>query len=416
MAGIGALRSKGTHSRLPALADVPVMWAGAPFWLGLDTVIGDALGNERAARLRLELARDLARQLVVRAAPTVGAASGPPMLQLARGLLVALGEGRVSIESDGGRRRGVAASPTIGATWSANTAAKAAVPVDGYLAGWFAAGIELALRRDPNTIAAREVRCVASGAARCEFDFVRSDATAPVAGPLLGDLEALCETAPTDPDAIDGLTERTRTWLESQRADADGRIQPMGTPLLVRPAAWTARIAAAAIDALEADAPDAVPALLALLRECAARAVINDVGRVIVSDWWEAIAGGLPTTQQEAAHHALAVVRAFGWGQWSVVELDPGRRMVLSVPASPVGAVLRAHFGVAEVCRDWFASGAAEAIGRLVLGLPWSEDADVPLARVLDRVHDRDELVTEVVTCVTSGDDGTTLVVSMAED
>lgn len=415
MGGIGALRSRGEHSRLAALSGVPVMWAGAPFWIALDTVVSDALGHDRASQLRLELARDLARTIVVRSAPTVGAGSGPPMLQLARGLSVALGEGRISIESDGRRRRGVAQAPTVGTVWRANSPVDAAAPADGYLAGWLAAGIELALRRDPNTIGAREVRCVATGAPRCEFDFVRTDPMPPRSIPLLPDVDLLCEDPHDESEfEIASLASRTINWLESQRADADGRIQPLGVPWIVRPAAWAALLARAAIQTVEDEAPDAVSALLALLRECAIRAVIGDVGRVIVSDWWEAIAGGLPVGARTATVHSLAVARAFGWGRWTLAELEPERRLVLRVPASPVAAVLRAGEGTTDVSRDWFASGVAEAIGRLVLGMAWSDDHDVPVERVLDRVHDRDELVTEVSTCITAGADATTIVVETA--
>ena len=122
----------------------------------------------------------------------------------------------------------------------------------------------------------------------------------------------------------------------------------------------------------------------------------------------------LVASTRTATVHSLAVARAFGWGRWTLAELEPERRLVLRVPASPVAAVLRAGEGTTDVSRDWFASGVAEAIGRLVLGMAWSDDHDVPVERVLDRVHDRDELVTEVSTCITAGADATTIVVQTA--
>ena len=114
--------------------------------------------------------------------------------------------------------------------------------------------------------------------------------------------------------------------------DDEGMIPAFGLYLTRHMADYYNRISYAAArkmagTGLEADAR-------ALLVEAGHVCAFNTFGAIMKSAEWEAVVKPMIESREDWVRGMVAIVNAFGWGRWSVLELVPGEKLHIKVEDS----------------------------------------------------------------------------------
>jgi len=355
-----------------SFADTPVVMRDHRFrWL-LDTLLDDALGVERASRLRMNAARDAVRPMLVRTREAELAQSAVARIQAARAAFSELGEGRFQIETHKGRRRAVGAFLYDGYVCRRFHGARSErAPSDGYAAGYISATIETTLDRPHNSVGARETTCVSQGGERCLFDFVRGDGAGPRGVPEVEHKPGDVPLGSHD-TTINELSEAVSASFTMVDVNRYG-LRALGSALMsTRPLMYDAYLIGELYAATHHRDLRLVETIDLLLQECAAATVFHFVGRSLAeSTFDDAMNLGPVESPLDAVCRGIAILRAMGWGQLSLLHMGPRSAIVVSRAVGQLDAWLR---DVIDERPDPITVGATLALARLSKLFPWSAE------------------------------------------
>lgn len=309
------------------LGDVIFVAHDHTYTLAVERIVADVLGLEGTERRKVVLARSLARRVVTEAANERSVAPGGARFQLTARLFSLLGEGRFSLDTENDKRIGVADALLSSSGAALEESIRGDGRIDGYAAGWLAAGLEMALSRSEGVVTARERRT--KGMPRY-FDFGRDDAPRPEAPATLTEFaERVPEVQDTGTNAQ--LVECARAMYATCGVDQTGLRHVVGQLVCSRPASYYTQLISDAAGALDGS-PEMLAIFRALLVEAAAQATLRLLVASSLSDEWELHAGGRPQNEWELASSVCAFARAAGWGRVAPLECSADRVVLVATP------------------------------------------------------------------------------------
>lgn len=340
------------------VGDVPYVLHSHAWVLGMERAVADVLGLAPTELLKVAVARPLARELILAECVTKGVGPGGARFTTARALFSAFGEGRLTVENEGERKIGVGESLLTSTASEMEQILSGDGRVDGFVGGWLAAGLELAIGRPPGTLSTRERR--GTGARRV-FDFGRDDAAkvAPIrwVAPA-ADVASVPEQLPSAQAA---------SLLDTALVDPRGLRQSFGQLVSTRPVAWhAALVARAALDLR--DEAELLETFRLLLVEAAARGTLQWFVTAALSDEWEVYGGGRPTSALALATSVCAMAAACGWGAVAPLEAGPDGVVLIAGPLVDVGGIEGTDAPMVPHLLEGLARGVARAVAAGLIG------------------------------------------------
>jgi hypothetical protein len=144
-----------------------------------------------------------------------------------------------------------------------------------------------------------------------------------------------------------------------------------------------------------------------LLVEAGHICAFNTFGGVMQSNEWNAMIKPSIQNQEDWVHGMTAVVNAFGWGFWEIVELDPGKKLVMKISNGyEANAYLKAHQR-AEFPVSFLATGGVAGLMNLVYVLDLPNKAPLTLDDAVYKQINKDAhyFTARQLKCRAMGDD-----------
>ncbi len=184
--------------------------------------------------------------------------------------------------------------------------------------------------------------------------------------------------------------------------DEEGLIPAFGLYLTRHMADYYNRISFAAArritgSGLEEDAR-------ALLVEAGHACAFNTFGGVMKSAEWEAVVQPMIETREDWVHGMVAVVNAFGWGRWSVVELSAPDRLHIAIDDSYEAEGWLRDYPKSEHPRCYLACGGVAGLMNLLYLGDITEGPELTHDYYRQLFGRGDAFQAEEIACVAKGD------------
>lgn len=181
MAELSTLFQWNLNDGLITFGDYPCLLLDYRTHLYIEQAISDLLGEKQSSSLRMSVARDAVRELVLQTAPGLGVDAGAPMFPYTVGLYRTFGCGRLRLETVEGRRRGVGDRlfTSMNRLQHPELMATVSPSLEAMTSGWLAAAIELALSRPANSVEVRQGGGPSSPEGHVWFDLGKGDGADP---------------------------------------------------------------------------------------------------------------------------------------------------------------------------------------------------------------------------------------------
>lgn len=142
----------------------------------------------------------------------------------------------------------------------------------------------------------------------------------------------------------------------------------------------------------------------ALLVEAGHVCAFNTFGGIMKSAEWDAVVRPMIETREDWIRGMVAVINAFGWGRWSVVELAVDERLHIAIEGSYEATGWIRDYPVSDQPRCYLACGGVAGLMNLlyvgdITGAPTLDDAYYAQLFRGGRVF-----VAEEIACVAKGD------------
>lgn len=103
-----------------------------------------------------------------------------------------------------------------------------------------------------------------------------------------------------------------------------------------------------------------------LLTEAGHVCAFNTFGGIMESAEWNGLIKPMCQTREDWVHGIVAVVNAFGWGFWEVLELEPAKKLVLKVTNGYESNSYLQTFGKSPIPVSFLAKGGTKGIMNLI--------------------------------------------------
>ncbi len=395
------------------VADAPVCAHCHHYNLFIDKTVDDALGVVEGTRLRTETAREFFYQLLEGVFDNGEVDSAEERLNLASELFAACGHGQLDLSTlgeNGGQVYGDHLHYSY--SWNEKHAGVETRyhPADATAAGFAAAALALAYGHAPETVLARETRCLVLGHDRCKFELTIGDGEAAEHSPRV-DRDSVVAVTPEPfggirEEEVEELSERLKAFLAGVAGDERGLIQAFGVFVTFNPSNLYNRLSYDLLDILRREHPSYLEVAAGLLREAGRMCGFNTFGGIIRSPEWEALTGTGERDMLTVALHSTVIARGLGFGRWSVADFEPGRTLILQAPSTYEGPYHRIRHGSEGSASCFLFEGASEAIAQLGHAVDWSTGPEFSPA-MYEEVFEagNNPWRAEQTRCVCKGDD-----------
>lgn len=421
---LGTILRPVSSGGLFAVSDQLVLGATHHESILLEQAVWDALGSEGWA-VRRQAAFDASFALIGAITNRLGIEGDREIIDLATELFATLGLGQIRFDISATGGEVIGADLLFGGGFRERYGERARLRhlADAFAAGFAAAAASIAYPSDWGSFEADESRCVARGDGMCLFTLSRRPLTfRPGEGLSRLDAEQLLgpdATPESDPLPV-GLT--ARDLVASCVASERGMIRISGVRFALMPASYRAQLTFDTLHLLEkrtaaagqATGARLAPIFLELAREATRAGMFHLIANLYESAPLRETFGPPPSDQQELAEQLAAVASALGWGSLAVVELVPGRRLVLSVPLTPEAVYYAARHGGTPQSRLPGLQGLAEALALLIGFVRFGDDGLAP-DTYQKLVLEGPILQTQETRSILSGDRECEVVVELAE-
>jgi predicted hydrocarbon binding protein len=146
----------------------------------------------------------------------------------------------------------------------------------------------------------------------------------------------------------------------------EGLIPAFGLYLTRHMADYYNRISFATVRRLERSLPDIGADGRALLIEAGHVCAFNTFGGIMKSAEWDAVVMPMIETREDWARGMVAVVNAFGWGRWSIVDLVPNQRLHIAVEDSYEACGWLRDYPIGNQPRCYLATGGTAGLMNLL--------------------------------------------------
>ncbi len=279
--------------------------------------------------------------------------------------------------------------------------------VRGYLAGLTAHAFGAA----PGSYDVEETACMAQGADKCEFRVVRGSGRTVATSVSTGTLIDGLSSKPRSTGNIDEAAVLSALAGMPLEGNEEGMVGAFGVYLTRHYANYYNRVCYAFSHALQ-QARGAEMAVMAdaLLVEAGHICAFHTFGGIMQSPEWEGLIAPMIQDREDWVYGITSVVNALGWGRWTVDEIQPGKRLAVSIEGSYESNGYLAMYGKADRGQCHLARGGVAGIMNLLY------HGDVTQGLTLDtstynRLFSTDSsFYAEEITCRSKGDSVCTFV------
>lgn len=364
---IAPLRERAEEQNWMFLGGTQTVYHCHHYNLFHDQTVDDALGDAGGLALRTAAAHGAFYRLLSGIFARLEVIQPEDRIRFAEDLFAWMGHGRVDMSLLPSGGSATSAHTHYGLSWKEKYGAQITRrhPADAVAAGMVAACNELAYDLPPGSLLAVESKCLATKAARCEFNVgpqkdgkLREGGVGRVA--LEGVDSPVCRGL--HEEQIGAITAGLCDFLGNVGGDAYGLIPAFNIYATMHLVEYYNETAFHLVHETERRAPGAVSAAESLIREAGQVCVFNTFGNVLTSPEWEALVGPLSGDPEETVAHCLATARAFGFGRWTMAEFESNKRLVLQASSNYEGTYYRQRFGTSDKARCYFHQGATLAL------------------------------------------------------
>ncbi len=374
MTDILSLRALLEPHDLTFFAGAPYVYHCHHYNLFHDQTVDDVLGEERGLEVRKNAAHSAFGAFLERIFAKADASTIVEKVQLAQGLISAMGHGGLEIDLESGKATGNFLH--YGFAWSEKYGSKVKrfEPADGFAAGCIAAISSLARHGRLGACDVQELACIAQRQERCEFSIEDKNVDLPPAIDSVGYLTHLGDSeGGIWEEEISAIAKGLQDFVKGVAGDERGLVNAFGVFVTMHFANYYNETAITAVLEAEEKRPSSATAVEGLFREAGHVCVFNTFGNILLSPEWEALVGPLVGEPDEIIRACAAMARGLGFGRWSVAEFEANRRLVLRSTSLYEGPWYLARHGKSDKPRAYIFQGAALAFMVLAHNVKWSE-------------------------------------------
>jgi hypothetical protein len=282
-------------------------------------------------------------------------------------------------------------------------------PVSFFTTGFLAGAIEAIYGLELGTLAGTQESCVAMDDDYSNFTIAA--ATAPrnlQPSPAEGSFQSGNLPQPADTNIDYSGIREALIQMPIEGSAQDGLIDAFGVLLTRHYANYYCSISYSFLKLfMEKMGENGHQTAATLLVEAGHICAFNTFGGVMQSNEWNAMIKPSIQNQEDWVHGMTAVVNAFGWGFWEIVELDPGKKLVMKISNGyEANAYLKAHQR-AEFPVSFLATGGVAGLMNLVYVLDLPNKAPLTLDDAVYKQINKDAhyFTARQLKCRAMGDD-----------
>lgn len=336
----------------------------------IDQAVWDAMGSESWA-VRSRAAFDASYAFLSNLSRNLGLRAANEHLDLACELFSALGLGKLTfkIDATGGEAKGE------GLIFGSGVVARSGGPIrhrmDAFAAGFASAAASLAHPSDWGTFEADETHCVAKGDPSCIFTLSRRPDTFKPHPPVTRqDADHLARQDELSEDTSrQATTAAARDLVLSKSAQDVGLPEGYGARLALVPLAYLGQLVFDTVHLLEKRSASLVPLFTALVRNASQLSSFILVGQLAQALHDE----DKPRGAEERLAKLVACANALGFGNLSISDFVPGKRLSIAAQLPPEAVYYAARHGGSPRAEMPSFQGLVASIALLA-----SQPSDVP--------------------------------------
>jgi hypothetical protein len=278
-------------------------------------------------------------------------------------------------------------------------------PVDYFTCGYIQAALAIAFYNPPSFYKVIQKRCLSMGDTENMFEAVLASRNSHIpASPGMGVTIKDASGRKPIPSHVDetGITNIIRDMpLEGNK---DGLIPAFGVYITRNFANYYNYISFETARAITEVTGE--PELARdLFIEAGAICAFNTLGGVMVSDEWAGLIEPQCQSREDWLSGVIAVANAFGWGYWTVTELEPNKRMVIRVDGSYESNAYLAMYGQAAVPNSYLVTGGAGGLMNLLYHADITKKPELSEAFYRELFSKDGSFLGQQVQCRSMGDD-----------
>jgi len=278
-------------------------------------------------------------------------------------------------------------------------------PVDYFTCGYIQAALAISFYKPPGFYQIEQKRCLSMGDSQNEFEATTvshftSVLLSPGVGVTIRDASGR-NPIPTNVDET-GITNAVRGMpLEG---NADGLIPAFGVYLTRNFANYYNYISYETTKAIVESTGE--PELARdLFIEAGHVCAFHTLGGIMESEEWYGLVEPQCQTREDWISGIIAVANAFGWGYWTVTELEPGKRMISCVDGSYESNGYLGMYGKSALPNSYLITGGAAGVMNLLYFGDITEKPELNEAYYDKLFRSEGSFVGKQVKCRSMGDD-----------
>jgi hypothetical protein len=166
---------------------------------------------------------------------------------------------------------------------------------------------------------------------------------------------------------VDALAIRDALTQMPIQGNHNGMIEAFGVLLTRMYANYYCLISYRMLKALEEKMGDSGTLLASqLLTEAGHVCAFNTFGGIMESAEWNGMIKPMLQNREDWVHGIVAVVNAFGWGQWEIMELVPNQKLVVKITSGYESNSYLKHFGTSNYPISFLGTGGVAGIMNLI--------------------------------------------------
>lgn len=205
-------------------------------------------------------------------------------------------------------------------------------PVSFFASGFLAGATEAIFDINGGNLEAIQTKCITKGANNPAFDIKRRKKPIQLhSSPQMGNFQTYSPINPNENINYVGIRDAL-TSMAIEGSEKNGLIDAFGVLLTRMYANYYCLISYRFLKELEKKMGKEGNKLATdLLTEAGHVCAFNTFGGVMESAEWAGLIKPMIKTREDWVHGIVAVVNAFGWGFWEIIELVPDKRLVIKI-------------------------------------------------------------------------------------
>lgn len=241
-------------------------------------------------------------------------------------------------------------------------------PADPFVTGWLTGAIEALLNEPQGSRIGQQVQCVSMGDEKSVFEVSKRDTPLQSVNQSVGVGKADADLTVTEQELWGNIPNQSITDVVAELplyGDDRGLIDSFGVLLTLTPSNYYQRVIFEFEKHLDKVIPDAHDATETLFSEAGHMCAFHTFGGIMKSPEWDGVVKPHIQNVEDWIYGMVAVVNSFGWGRWSVDDLESAEKLKIRVQGSHESNAFLAMYGKREDPTDYLSIGVAAGLMNL---------------------------------------------------